>query len=270
MTIKEFSQLCGCNPQTLRYYDREDLLKPVKVDQWTGYRYYAEDQALTYVRIKNLQKAGFSIEEIKDLLTKDDGEIYLAFEKKIAAEIQKLEELKEIQHSYRTEMKDMKDKIIALQKTIKESMETYSPMEEFGISEGEYNTLKTALQDYFDQMLRESDYSKYELVDKDEDSEAKQKEEFEATLASAAMTTVFERHGWTNVRDFYKELPEIENGKSYTFLFLLLPEKVNNITFANTLLGILCMKNQDKHMNLKCSVLASEDGENHFWLREEK
>jgi hypothetical protein len=30
------------------------------------------------------------------------------------------------------------------------------------------------------------------------------------------------------------------------------------------------MKNQDKHMNLKCSVLASEDGENHFWLREEK
>ncbi|MGN0141461.1 MAG: MerR family DNA-binding transcriptional regulator [Roseburia sp.] len=31
MTIKEFSQLCGCNPQTLRYYDREDLLKPVNV-----------------------------------------------------------------------------------------------------------------------------------------------------------------------------------------------------------------------------------------------
>ena len=29
MTIKEFSRLCGCNPQTLRYYDHVDLLKPV-------------------------------------------------------------------------------------------------------------------------------------------------------------------------------------------------------------------------------------------------
>lgn len=32
MTIKEFARLCGCNPQTLRYYDHVDLLKPVKVD----------------------------------------------------------------------------------------------------------------------------------------------------------------------------------------------------------------------------------------------
>lgn len=28
MTIKEFTKLCNCNPQTLRYYDKEDLLKP--------------------------------------------------------------------------------------------------------------------------------------------------------------------------------------------------------------------------------------------------
>ena len=37
MTIKEFSNLCGCNPQTIRYYDRMNLLKPVKVDDWTGF-----------------------------------------------------------------------------------------------------------------------------------------------------------------------------------------------------------------------------------------
>lgn len=65
MTIKEFSKLCGCNPQTLRYYDRENLLKPVKVDEWSGYRFYEEEQAITFVKIKNLQKARFSIEEIR-------------------------------------------------------------------------------------------------------------------------------------------------------------------------------------------------------------
>lgn len=74
MTIKEFSKLCGCNPQTLRYYDHEDLLKPVKVDAWSGYRFYDEQQAITFVKIKHLQKAGFSIEEIRGLLNKDDGE----------------------------------------------------------------------------------------------------------------------------------------------------------------------------------------------------
>ena len=30
MTIKEFSRLCGCNPQTLRYYDHVDLLKRLR------------------------------------------------------------------------------------------------------------------------------------------------------------------------------------------------------------------------------------------------
>ena len=68
MTIKEFANLCGCNSQTLRYYDRIDLLKPVEVDQWSGYRFYEEEQALDFVKIKNLQLAGFTIDEIKEIL----------------------------------------------------------------------------------------------------------------------------------------------------------------------------------------------------------
>ena len=39
MTITDFARLCGCNPQTLRYYDRMELLKPARVDPWSGYRY---------------------------------------------------------------------------------------------------------------------------------------------------------------------------------------------------------------------------------------
>ena len=95
MTIKEFAKLCGCNPQTLRYYDQENLLKPVKVDEWSGYRYYDEEQALAFVKIKNLQKAGFKIDEIKALLDKDNRAIYEAFESKIKEEEQRLQEIKE-------------------------------------------------------------------------------------------------------------------------------------------------------------------------------
>ena len=62
MTIKQFAQLCSCNAQTLRYYDRIGLLKPAQVDSWTGYRYYEEKQAVDFVKIKNLQLADFSIQ----------------------------------------------------------------------------------------------------------------------------------------------------------------------------------------------------------------
>lgn len=68
MTIKEFAKLCGCNTQTLRYYDKIDLLKPVKVNQWSSYRYYAKSQAIDFVKIKNLQAADFTIDEIKKLI----------------------------------------------------------------------------------------------------------------------------------------------------------------------------------------------------------
>ena len=83
MTIKEFARLCGCNPQTLRYYDRVELLKLVKVDEWSGYRLYDEEQALTFIKIKNLQIAGFTIDEIKGLLDSDNDVIFEAFTRKV-------------------------------------------------------------------------------------------------------------------------------------------------------------------------------------------
>ena len=83
ITIQGFAKLCGCNTQTLRYYDRIGLLKPAKVDEWTGYRYYEEEQALLFVKIKNLQQADFTIEEIKALLPGDDDLLISAFDRKI-------------------------------------------------------------------------------------------------------------------------------------------------------------------------------------------
>lgn len=69
MTIKEFSLLCSCTTQTLRYYDSINLLKPARVDQFSGYRYYDSEQALDYVKIKNLQseKESNSRQSIGDL-----------------------------------------------------------------------------------------------------------------------------------------------------------------------------------------------------------
>jgi len=94
MTIKAFARLCSCNAQTLRYYDKIGLLKPVRVDPWSGYRYYAPAQALDFVKIKNLQAADFTIGEIKSLLALPDQQVYDAFDRKIAEQTQKLERIR--------------------------------------------------------------------------------------------------------------------------------------------------------------------------------
>ena len=41
LSIGEFSKICKVTVKTLRYYDRIGLLKPVHVDDMTGYRYYS-------------------------------------------------------------------------------------------------------------------------------------------------------------------------------------------------------------------------------------
>ena len=126
MTIKEFARLCGCNPQTLRYYDHVELLKPVEVDRWSGYRYYEEKQALAFVKIKNLQKAGFTIEEIKGLLDKDDHAIYEALDAKIAETEERLQVIKEIRRSYHNEMNEITKKINEMRMIIAENMKIFN------------------------------------------------------------------------------------------------------------------------------------------------
>jgi DNA-binding transcriptional MerR regulator len=42
--IGDFSRLSRVSVKALRYYDEIGLLKPVRVDQFTGYRYYSADQ----------------------------------------------------------------------------------------------------------------------------------------------------------------------------------------------------------------------------------
>lgn len=270
MTIKEFSKLCGCNPQTLRYYDRENLLKPVKVDEWSGYRFYEEEQAIAFVKIKNLQKAGFSIEGIRGLLNKSDTEIYYAFEKKIAEEEKRLQEIKNIQKTYQTEITNMKNKIEEMRKSIRESMVTYNPADEFGIDSESYNGMIENVDTFFVKMLEEEDFSKYEILDYSEENQKKGEQDFQECLENPSYESIFEKHGWKNVKDFYDELPKLVNDTEYFFLFKLETEKVNSTAFANTLLGIMCMNNPDGKMSLKCNVIYSDDGDNHFWLLKSK
>lgn len=72
--IGEISKLCNIPIKTLRYYDEINLLKPKKIDEFSNYRYYSNEQLVLILAIKQFKEAGFSLKEIKQLLGRKDLE----------------------------------------------------------------------------------------------------------------------------------------------------------------------------------------------------
>ena len=71
LKIGEFSKMMQVTAKTLRHYEQKGLLVPYEVDEWTGYRYYSITQMQRLNTIRGLQRQGFTLEEIKELL--EDG-----------------------------------------------------------------------------------------------------------------------------------------------------------------------------------------------------
>jgi len=66
--IGEFSVLSKTTIKALRFYEKEGLLLPSFVDE-NGYRYYEANKLLEVCKILSLKQIGFSIKEIKKVLS---------------------------------------------------------------------------------------------------------------------------------------------------------------------------------------------------------
>lgn len=65
LTIGEMSEYCDVPADTLRYYDKIGLFRPLHTDPHNGYRYYSILQSEVLGTIVELRRVGFSIEEIR-------------------------------------------------------------------------------------------------------------------------------------------------------------------------------------------------------------
>lgn len=109
--ISEFADKCGVNKETIRYYERKNLLQePFRAN--SGYRIYSEDAVKRVGFIKRMQELGFSLSEIYKLLgvvDKDEVRCQNMFEfvSKKEEEVKKqIEDLKRIEHM----LKDLKER----------------------------------------------------------------------------------------------------------------------------------------------------------------
>ncbi len=107
--IGEFAEITGVTVRTLHYYDEKGLLKPEK-DLDSGHRRYKYDDLIQLQKITTFKFLGFSLKEIKKLITQKDFQDSL----------QKQKEL----------MQNKKEETDMILKSIERIMEIY---EEFGI-----------------------------------------------------------------------------------------------------------------------------------------
>ena len=290
ITIQGFAKLCGCNTQTLRYYDRIGLLTPAKVDEWTGYRYYEEEQALLFVKIKNLQQADFSIEEIKALLPGDDDLMAAAFERKIEEQQQKLERIREIQRSYLKETMDMQKLVSTIIGFMEEQLNSPTLWEEFGIDMGRKAEITAKAHAMLADMLAKNREALETVTLTMDDQAVTGAENVIRAIRDGNLDAadrilvnpdgteepngipedaevVFERHGWSHISEWIREMPLLkEAGERYCVFEQTAESAANTVGLPMMMLVMMASEMDELKGGVTCNTTPSKDGRNHFTL----
>lgn len=77
LTISELARSAGVGVETVRFYQRKGLLfdpKPGSGASSPGHRHYGDDEARRLRFIRSAQRAGFTLDEIAELLELDRSE----------------------------------------------------------------------------------------------------------------------------------------------------------------------------------------------------
>lgn len=287
MTIKAFAELCGCSTQTLRYYDRIGLLIPARVDEWSGYRYYEERQAVDFVKIRNLQAADFAISEIRSLLTQPDEAVFDAFEAKIAAQQEKLQRIREIQQTYLREKSAMEKLLSGVVDYLLSGCRTPAVLEEFGYAAADSDRVMAAVRQWLEGKFL-SDLVQTERVTLEVNGEMteglpqvsdklaalprdlwQQEVRFncgETTEETTRSEVVWERAGWKHVREILGEIPPLTGDDEYQFVVCLASFPYpKDLSYGLFLVGVMMLE-RGAFSCRGCDVEISEDGQNRFTL----
>ncbi len=69
MKIGEIAAFFNVSVKAIRLYEKKGIIVPAKIDPDTGYRYYTADQVQTLNALLELKSLGFSLSEIKALMS---------------------------------------------------------------------------------------------------------------------------------------------------------------------------------------------------------
>lgn len=120
-SIGEMAKLFNMRVGTLRYYDEIDILKPEKIDEETGYRYYSTKQFERLNTIKYLRALGMSLEKIESFFeSKDVGNLKNLLEEQQRNTREKIRELQYIDKKIENRLKQLSDSLSTVYDKIEE------------------------------------------------------------------------------------------------------------------------------------------------------
>lgn len=118
--IGDFSKIVGIPVRTLRFYAQYGVLEPSQIDNFTGYRYYSDENVIECELIKLLKSLDFTLEEIATYKNHLNNEILEKKKKEIEERIYLLS-LKYKRLEILQQQSDLK-KINELQETTEEKV----------------------------------------------------------------------------------------------------------------------------------------------------
>lgn len=77
LTSGQFAKMARVSVRTVRFYDKQNILKPSSVNENTGARYYTSEDLVKLQQILLYKYLGFSLDEIKELMVKADDQNYM-------------------------------------------------------------------------------------------------------------------------------------------------------------------------------------------------
>lgn len=75
LSIGEIARASGLSISALRFYDRQGVLPPVKVDSITGYRWYSQSQLADARLLARLRRIGLPLPDISTILSRADPDL---------------------------------------------------------------------------------------------------------------------------------------------------------------------------------------------------
>lgn len=105
-TIKKLADIAGISVRTLHYYDEIGLLKP-QYRRDNGYRYYGEEEVTLLQQIMFFRELGFSLDEIRTIISSPDFNISEALEQQRNLLLKKEERLKTLINNVERTMSKM-------------------------------------------------------------------------------------------------------------------------------------------------------------------
>ncbi|MBR4692759.1 MAG: MerR family transcriptional regulator [Oscillospiraceae bacterium] len=244
LTVGNFAILCACTPQTLRYYDRVELLKPAKVDEWTGYRYYEESQLPVFTRIRCLQEAGFTIGEIRRLLDAPAEELREAAARKQAALETRMRLLRELQSGFPEEKNMEEVRIREAMEAVGDILGKLGPedLAEAGLGPEQLPELRERLTAYWTGVFQGVGYPVAGEGEKWTD-------------------TGWRASGWADAGEALASLPPLEDGGSYRLELTFAPrQKPFRERFIMVLTGAVLLRNEGKKLRFAVEIDAETMG----------